>query len=183
MVGIASAAAGALIIAALSTFGDFAWARWITSHRAAFGLLHGTLLCLGIGLYLGALRRRPVRGAITGAAIGLGAAAGYYALATVIGYAAMFVLWMALWAAFGLLQGRGLGEPRWSRGEALGRGALAAVGSGLAFYAISGIWTRPAPGPPNYAYHFYCWTVAFLPGFLALLAGGRADARRSSPAR
>jgi hypothetical protein len=181
MVGIASAAAGALIIAALSTFGDFAWARWITSHRAAFGLLHGTLLCLGIGLYLGSLRRRPIRGALTGAAIGVGAAAGYYALATVIGYAAMFVLWMALWAGFGLLQGRGLGEPRSSRGEALGRGGLAALGSGLAFYAISGIWTRPAPGPPDYAYHFCCWTVAFLPGFLALLAGGLTGARRSSP--
>lgn len=148
-------------------------------HRPTFGLLHGTLLCLGIGLYLGALRRRPVRGAVAGAAIGLGAAAGYYALATVMGYAAMFVLWMALWAGFGLLHGRGLGEPLTSRGEALGRSALAAVGSGLAFYAISGIWTRPAPGPPDYAYHFSCWTVAFLPGFLANLVVGPTDARRS----
>ena len=173
MAGIANAVAGALVIAGLSTFGDFAWARWITSHRAVFGLLHGTLLCLGIGLYLGALRMRPVRGAVAGAAIGLGAAAGYYALATIMGFAAMFVLWMALWAAFGLLQGRGLGEPQSSRGEAVGRGALAALGSGLAFYAISGIWTRHAPGPSDYAYHFYCWTVAFLPGFLALLGGWR----------
>ncbi len=181
MVGIARAATGALIIAALSTFGDFVWVLWIPSHRAAFGLLHGTLLCLGIGLYLGVLRRRPVRGALTGAAIGLGAAAGYYALARVMGYAAMFVLWMGLWAAFGFLQGRGLGEPRSSRGEALCRGALAAVGSGLAFYAISGIWTLHTPGPTDYAYHFYCWTAAYLPGFLALLVGGRARARRSTP--
>lgn len=177
MGGIVNAAAGTLIIAALSTFGDFAWARWITSHRAAFGLLHGTLLCLGIGFCLGTLRRRPFQGALAGAAIGLGAAAGYYALAWVIGHAAMFVLWMALWAAFGLLRGRGLGEPRSSRGAALGRGALAAVGSGLAFYAISGIWTRPAPGPPDYAYHFSCWTVAFFPGFLALLGERQRAAR------
>lgn len=97
-----------------------------------------------------------------------------------IGYAAMFVLWMALWAAFGLLQGRGLREPRSSRGEALGRGAVAALGSGLAFYAVSGIWTRPAPGPPDYAYHFYCWTVAFLPAFLALL-GGLSRERHAAP--
>jgi hypothetical protein len=173
MVGIAGAAAGALIIAALNTLGDFVWARWITSHRARFGLIHGTVLCLGIGLYLGALRRRPVRGAFAGAAIGLGAAAGFYALALLMGYAAMFVLWMALWAAFALLQGRGLGEPVSPPGEALGRGALAAIGSGLAFYAISGIWTRSTPGPPDYAYHFYCWTVAFLPGFLALLVARR----------
>lgn len=183
MPGITSAAAGALIIAALNTFGDFAWARWITSHRAAFGLLHGTLLCLAIGLYLGALRRRAVRGALAGAAIGLGAAAGYYALAALMGYAAMFVLWMALWAAFGLLHGRALGEPRSSLGEALARGALTAVGSGLGFYAISGIWTRHAPGPPNYAYHFCCWTVAFLPGFLALLAGPRRQAAEARGAR
>src|SRR5260370_11210497 len=111
MAGIVNAAAATLIVAAFSTFGDFVWARWITSHRAVFGLLHGTLLCLGVGLCLGALRRRPVKGALAGAAIGLGAAAGYYALAWVMGYAAMFVLWMALWAAFGLLQGRGLGDP------------------------------------------------------------------------
>ncbi len=173
MAGIVNAAAATLIVAAFSTFGDFVWARWITSHRAVFGLLHGTLLCLGVGLCLGALRRRPVKGALAGAAIGLGAAAGYYALAWVMGYAAMFVLWMALWAAFGLLQGRGLGEPRSSRGVALGRGALAALGSGLAFYAISGIWTRPEPGPPDYTYHFSCWTVAFFPGFLALLGKRR----------
>jgi hypothetical protein len=30
-------------------------------------LLHGTPLCLGIGLYLGVLRRRPVQGALAGA--------------------------------------------------------------------------------------------------------------------
>jgi hypothetical protein len=170
MRGVIEAMIGSLLIAALSTFGDFIWARFIPSHRPAFGLLHGTLLCLAIGLYLGSLRRRAVRGAISGALIGLGAAGGYYLLAPFIGYAAMFVMWMAMWVAFGLLNGRGWGESRSSTGEALARGTLAAAGSGLAFYAISGIWTRPAPGGPDYAYHFLCWTVAFLPGFLALLA-------------
>lgn len=33
------------------TFGDFVWARYITAHRAVFGLRHGLLLCLVIGLY------------------------------------------------------------------------------------------------------------------------------------
>lgn len=160
---------GALLIAALNTLGDFIWARFIPAHRPLFGLLHGALLCLGIGLYLGALRRLPARGAVAGALIGLGAAGGYYLLAGFVGYAAMFLLWMALWAAFGALLGRGLGEPRSSPGAALGRGALAAVGSGAAFYAVSGIWQRTPASVADYAYHFLCWTIAFLPGFLALL--------------
>jgi hypothetical protein len=157
-------------MAALMTLGDFVWARWITQHRAVYGLIHGSAFCLGIGLYLGALRGRALRGALAGPAIGLGAAAGYYALATVMGYAAMFVMWMVLWVAFGFLEGRGLGEPRTNMAEALVRGALAAVGSGLGFYAISGIWTRHGSGPPSYPYHYFCWTIALLPGFLALLA-------------
>ena len=146
------------------------WARFIPRHRAVFGLLHGAVLCLAIGLCLGVVRRRPVRGAMAGALVGLGAAAFYYALAFSMGYAAMFVAWMALWAGFALLAARGLGEPRAPLREALIRGALAAVFSGLAFYAISGIWTRPDPGGPDYTYRFVCWTVAFPPGFVALLA-------------
>ena len=59
------------------------------------------------------------------------------------------------------------------RGEgavgAAARGVIAAVLSGLAFYAISGIWTGPsAHEAPNVAVHFAAWTFAFLPGFLAL---------------
>jgi hypothetical protein len=170
MRGAVQAIAGSLLVAALSTLGDFVWARYIPAHRPLFGLLHGMALGLAIGLLLGALRREAIRGAVAGALIGLGAAGGFYLLARLMGYAAMFVLWMALWGAFGLLSGRGLGGPKSSTAEALARGGLAAVGSGLAFYAISGIWTRTAPGGPDYAYHFLCWTVAFLPGFLALLA-------------
>jgi hypothetical protein len=169
MRGVTQALFGSLLLAALNTFGDFVWARFITAHRPLFGLLHGMALCLAIGLYLGGLRRHPLRGAVAGALIGLGAAGGYYLLARLMGISAMFVLWMALWAAFGLLSGRGLGDPRSSTAAALARGGLAALGSGLAFYTISGIWTRPRPGGPDYAYHFLCWTVAFLPGFLALL--------------
>ena len=157
-------------MAALMTLGDFVWARWITQHRAVYGLVHGSAFCLGIGLYLGSLRGGARRGALAGPAIGLGAAAGYYALATIMGYAAMFVMWMVLWVAFGLLEGRGLGEPRTGTAEALLRGALAAVGSGLGFYAISGIWTEHGSAPPSYPFHYLCWTVALLPGFLALLA-------------
>jgi hypothetical protein len=56
-------------------------------------------------------------------------------------------------------------------GPALVRGVSAAILSGLAFYAISGIWLKPPPGGPHYLTNFVSWTIAFFPGFLALLAG------------
>jgi len=167
MTGASASLAGALLLAALSTFGDFVWARYVPTHRAVFGLVHGTLLLLAQGLFLGLLRRRPAPGALGGALVGLLAAASFYALAPLLGYAAMFASWMALWIGFAFLDARLRGGVPWR--ESLTRGLLAAVGSGLAFYAISGIWTNPAPGGPRYAYHFLCWTIAFLPGFAALL--------------
>jgi hypothetical protein len=158
---------GALLLAALSTLGDFVWARFELKHRAVSGLVHGTLLLLALGLYLGWVRGRPGPGAVGGAGVGLLAAASFYLMAPFLGYSAMFVSWMALWIGFALLDAR-LRRGVSSR-EVLTRGLLAALGSGLAFWAISGIWTNPAPGGPRYAYHFLCWTLAFLPGFLALL--------------
>jgi hypothetical protein len=177
MASLLSAALGSLCAALLSTLGDFVWARFIPAHQAVYGLIHGTALGLGIGLYLGVLRQRPARGGLVGAAIGFGAAAGFYGLALFVGYLAMFVLWMALWAAFGMLEGRGLGPPLVPRREAIVRGLLAALGSGAAFYLVSGIWTNPRPGGPDYAHHLLCWTIAFLPGFFFLLVrtpGSRA---------
>lgn len=168
MTGPVAALCGALALAALSTLGDFVWSRFVPTHRAVFGIVHGTLLLLALGLYLGALRRRPLHGALAGAFVGALAALSFYALAPLMGYGAMFVSWMALWMGFALLDGRLRGRVR--AREVLVRGAIAAVGSGLAFYAISGIWTNPAPGGPRYAYHFLCWTIAFLPGFAALLS-------------
>ena len=173
MHGVVHALLGALLIGALNTLGDLIWANFIPAHRPVFGILHGVVLCLGIGLYLGVLRQRPVRGAVEGALTGFVAASGFYVFAPFIGYSAMFVLWMALWVAFGIIEGRVLGEPRVSLREAVGRGVLAAVGSGAAFYAISGIWQRHPSGAADYAFRFVCWTFAFLPGFLALLARRR----------
>jgi len=177
MRGLRQAFLGALLIGALMTFGDWVWALFITKHRTIFGLVHGLALCGGIGLFLGAPRHQPARGAVAGAAIGLAAAGGFYLLAPLLRWAAMFPMWMAFWAAFGVLQWRFLGEPQAPMREALVRGLLAALGSGLAFYAISGIWTRPNPGGPEYATNFASWTFAFLPGFLALLLEKRALSR------
>ena len=54
--------------------------------------------------------------------------------------------------------------------EVLVRSTLAAIGSGLGFYAISGIWFPFHPRGWDYAVHFAYWTAAYLPGFGALLA-------------
>jgi hypothetical protein len=173
MSGILASLMGALLMAVVSTTGDFVWAHWIPTHRAAFGLAHGSLLCLALGGYLGALHHRVLRGALGGLAIGFACAAGFYLLYGLLGMSAMFVMWMALWALFGWLNGPGL-RPGTSVRDGLVRGAIAAVTSGLAFYAISGIWTQHAPGGPRYLVNFASWTLAFFAGYLPLLLERRA---------
>jgi hypothetical protein len=163
---------GAVLLGGVNTLGDWVWARFIPAHRALLGLSHGTLLLLVLGLYLGVLRGRAIAGALGGALVGLLAAASFYALAPLLGYAAMFASWMALWMGFALLDGRLRGHV--ATREVLIRGLVAAVGSGLAFYAISGVWTSPAPGGPRYGYNLLCWTIAFLPGLAALLLRDRS---------
>lgn len=173
MTGIADALIGAVLLGAANTFGDFFWAWMNLRHRAASGVAHGALLLLCVGLYLGVLTGRPLAGAIGGVLSGALAAGVFYALAPVLGLLAMFPAWVAMWLMIGLLDGVALRKGR--AGPALARGAIAAVASGLAFYAISGIWLRPAPGGPRYLVNFASWTFAFLPGFLALLAARRRN--------
>ena len=171
--GLVPSILGALLLAGVSTLGDFIWTRFSVEHRPIYGLVHGTLLCSVLGSYLGLLRKRFLQSTLGGAAIGCGAAAGFYGLARFAGMAAMFPLWMALWIGFALLEAGAAGIK-----NSLLRGTLAAVASGLVFYAISGIWLDREPGGPNYVRNFLSWTIAFLPGFLALLAG-RASSRDS----
>lgn len=174
-----------LILAAVSTLGDFVWAALRLRHQMVYGLIHGAVICLCIGGLVGFRQRRPLAGLLAGPVIGLVAAAGFYVLAPWLRYGAMFPMWMLLWILFALLQARL--SPVWGPHQAVFRGVVAALCSGLAFYAISGIWTEPAPGGPNYVRHFLSWTVAFLPGFAALFVGSglespdfsRSDTRRA----
>lgn len=168
MRGTSLAIAGALAIAALSTLGDFIWATIIPRHMPRYGLTHGTLLFLFVGLYLGVLVRRPVPGAVGGAVIGLLAAGSFYVLAPLAGYSVMFPCWFGVWIALAVLNGRVLGRRASSR-ELFARGVAAAILSGAAFYAVSGIWFPFRPRGWDYAVHFASWIVAYLPGFLALL--------------
>ena len=72
-----------------------------------------------------------------------------------------------MWLSLALLQRWATGGTE-SRGRTLGRGLIAAAGSGLAFWAVSGMWTHPA-AYDSYLLRFVYWTIAFLPGFAALL--------------
>jgi hypothetical protein len=168
LTGIVQAVAGGLLLGAVNTFGDFFWEWMQLRHRVAYGVAHGALLLLCLGLYLGILAGRPFAGALGGIMSGTLAACVFYALAPMMRLAAMFPAWVALWLLVAVVDGVGLRKGR--VGPALARGAIAAVASGLAFYAISGIWTRPSPGGPQYLVNFASWTFAFIPGFLALLA-------------
>jgi hypothetical protein len=171
MTGLGAAIAGAVAIAAVSTLGDFIWASAVLQHRPLYGLVHGTALLLCVGLCLGLYARRPLAGGGGGALIGLLAAASFYVLQPVVGYSAMFASWFGLWIALGWLSGVLLNKA--SVLETLVRGVVAATLSGMAFYAISGIWSPFRPRGWDYLAHFGAWTLAFLPGFASLLVTRR----------
>jgi hypothetical protein len=169
MSGIRVALVGSLVMATASTLGDFIWATWITAHRGIYGMTHGILLFVIAGLVLGVPARRRAAGAIAGAVVGALGAGSFYLLAPLLGYAAMFVSWFGLWFALAIANVR-LNARRLRAGDVALRGGLAAVTSGVAFYAISGIWRPFDPSGWDYAIHFGAWTIAYLPGFLALFA-------------
>ena len=164
---------GAVVTAAVSTLGDYLWANVLPHGQPVYWFAHAIVLFATVGFCLGLPSRKPMAGAVGAAAIGCVATAGFYFLRPLMGYSAMFVLFVVLWAGLGLLAGRVL-QRRDQMGAVLARSALAAVGSGLGFYAISGIWMPFNPHGWDYARHFIYWTLAYLPGFAALLIRRRA---------
>ncbi|MCA1562022.1 MAG: hypothetical protein LC753_14240 [Acidobacteria bacterium] len=162
----------ALLLGVVSTLGDFVWAALELRHRVAYGLVHGAVICFCIGIVLGVRAGRPLPGGVAGPLIGVLAAGTFYALAPMMGMGAMFVAWMLFWLCFALVQAWLVGER--PNAAVLTRGLAAAVLSGLAFYAISGIWTHEVTRNPNYLRNLLSWTFAFLPGFMALFWPRRA---------
>ena len=163
-----AAAVGALVTAAVSTAGDYLWANVLPHGQPLYWFAHALVLFLTVGCFLGLPSGKPLAGAIGAAAIGCAATLGFYFLQPFMGYSAMFVLFVALWIALGVLTGWFL-QQRKSASEILVRSAIAAIGSGLGFYAISGIWMPFNPHGWDYARHFIYWTIAYLPAFAALL--------------
>lgn len=170
----------AALLGAVSTLGDFVWANWQLRHRMVYGLIHGAAICLCVGAMIGAHAGALATGAAAGPVVGLVAAGAFYLLAPALGYSAMFPAWMLFWLFFGALQGLLTGDRRLA--PAVARGLAAAVLSGIAFYLVSGMWTRPPRGGPDYPVFFLKWTFAFLPGFLALFWGTDVK-RRAAPAQ
>jgi hypothetical protein len=156
----------AVALGVISTLGDYIWDVMHLRHRMTSGLVHGAVICLCIGAAIGVREGRLGRAVAFGPIIGVMAAGLFYVLAPWLRYSAMFPAWMFFWICFALLQSNLRGDRQIRL--AVARGVAAAILSGAAFYAISGIWTNPSPGGPDYVRHLWSWTVAFLPGFLAL---------------
>ena len=155
----------ALVLAAISTAGDFVWANWRVRHLAVYGVIHGIVMFLAAGALLGARNQRIARGAICGVAAGAAGALSFYGLAPTLGYSAMFASWLIVWMILGVTSTPGR--------SGIERGLAAAALSGAAFYTVSGMWMPFDPrGAADYVEHFVRWTIAFLPGFAALLIGG-----------
>jgi len=162
-----TALVGAIVLGVLSTFYDFLWAHFEVRHSVVNGLVHGMTLLSVAGLVL-AWPRRAVAGLAGGAAVGLLAAASFYAFYPLLGYLwAIVAAWMLLWLLFGALEAWLRGAPPVSAPVLL-RGVVAAALSGAAFYLVSGMWTDHSAAP-NYLRNLASWTFAFFPGFAALL--------------
>jgi hypothetical protein len=170
---------GALLTAAVSTLGDFLWKNVLPHGIPAYWFAHAIVLFSTVGACLGLPSRKPFAGAVGAVAIGCGATAGFYFLQAAMGYAAMFPLFVGLWFGLGILAGRLL-QRHDSMRVVVVRSLLAAVGSGLGFYAISGIWMPFNPQGLDYVKHFVYWTLAYLPGFAALLVRTREPRRREA---
>jgi hypothetical protein len=165
---------GILVVALVSTLGDFVWYHFGVRHRALAGILHGAVLLMSVGGVLGVAANRFLRGLPLGVLAGVGGALAYYALLPLIGRSAMLASWVAVWLILAFLAGRVLS--RAPIAEILVRGLIAAVLGGIAFYLVVDLlWGRPAGADRNYLVQFAAWTFAWAPGILALTVG------RSSP--
>jgi hypothetical protein len=165
---VAASIVGAVVTAAVSTLGDYLWKNVLPHGLPVYWFAHAIVLFATIGSCLGLPSRKPIAGALGAVAIGCLATAGFYFLQPLMGYSAMFVLFFGMWIGLGILTGRVL-QRRGSASEIAIRSLLAAAGSGLGFYAISGIWMPFNPQGLDYVKHFVYWTIAYLPGFAALL--------------
>ncbi|MEZ5317534.1 MAG: hypothetical protein R2752_09060 [Vicinamibacterales bacterium] len=167
---------GILVVAAVSTTGDWIWYDLGVTHRMAAGVIHGAVLLGAVGGVLGAAAGRLIAGLPIGAVAGVGGAMVYYLLVPAIGQVAIVAAWAAVWILLAWLDGTWLRRRSRSTVEILSRGVLAAFLGGLAFSLVLGtLWGRAPAGGRNYLLQFAAWTFAWTPGILALTLGRRDD--------
>ena len=164
-----SCLARSVFVALAATIGDYIWFEFGVRHTAMHGVLHGAGLLLAVGLVMGQQSGHWIKGAIGGIVAGVVGAIAYYAIAPGLGYlggliGAWIIMWMVLAGVSAWVRGYVADLPKW-----VPLGLLAAVGSGIAFYFVSGIWTEPPRGfTRNYLWHLAAWTIAWAPGITAL---------------
>ena len=160
---------GILIVAAVSAIGDYVWYEIGVEHRMWAGIAHGAVLLTAVGGTLGAVSGRLVRGLPIGAIAGVAGALVYYALAPILGAAAMVAAWGSLWIMLAVLDGRVTRAVPRSWPLCLIQGVSAAFLSGVTFYLVVGLlWGRPPAGGRNYLLQFAIWALAWAPGILAI---------------
>ncbi len=166
---------GILIVAVVSTAGDYIWYQYGVQHRMLVGVLHGALMLMAVGGALGWPPKRVVTGLQVGVGAGVLGALLYYAMAPALGYPAMFAAWGVVWLLLAYGEGRLLQVPARPWSAVLTRGVIAAAISGVAFYAIAGtVWGRPPAGGRSYFQHLVAWIVAWAPGMIAIGAPRRS---------
>ena len=168
---VVTAVISSCVLGGFSALADWIWSRYLRDGALLPALVHGVLIFLLLALVLG---RASGRSGATARLIwtlpctGFAIAAAFYPLARAAGYlGALLVTWVGMWLSLALLQRWALRTSE-SLSGALSRGTLAALGSGLAFWSVSGMWTDPAFTSDNLL-RFVYWSFAFLPGFLPLL--------------
>lgn len=167
-------------MAAVTTAGDYAWFQFGIRHTWQAGVLHGVVLLGTLGAFLGMQSGKAGMGAVGGLVAGALSALAFYGMARWLGVGAMFAAWSLVWIGLAAFDAYVLRRPkdaaerdatpvgsRW-----VIRGLIAAVAGGVAFYAVSGVWTQHTDNP-NYGWHFVAWLIAWWPG-LAALTFGRA---------
>ena len=169
---------GTLIVAAVSTASDYTWFEFGVRHNVLTGVVTGAVMLMAVGGVIGWAGRRISAGLWLGMVAGVFGALAYFAMEPAIGRsAAMMAAWVSLWLVLAIGDARLVRMPRRPWVEALGRGVLAAVLSGVAFYlVVSGLWSYSPSSARNYALQYARWIVAWAPGILAL-AWPRATAR------
>lgn len=163
---------GSLFLAIFCTGLEWVWAAFIPSHQVSYGIAHGAVMCICIGLVLGHAAGGPARmkpALLWTIVLGTLISASFYPLYFLLGMFAMFVSWILLWLAFAWILRR-LRDGDESLKATMIRGGLGSLLSAVGFYPIYYLWMQGKPDGIDYLWFILGWFIAFFPGFAALFA-------------